>query len=71
MIETGARQALQNLSGLKPYVPAKPTAITVEIDTVDQIAGFMGRYGVEIVEPLKMVSRGEDWMTAWDQVWHW
>jgi len=27
------------------------------------------RHGVEIVEPLKVVSRGEDWMQAWNQIW--
>jgi hypothetical protein len=31
----------------------------------------MGRAGVEIVEPLKVVSQAEDWMTAWNQIWHW
>lgn len=32
-------------------------------------APFRGRHGVEIVEPLKVVSRGRDWLEAWDQVW--
>jgi len=22
-------------------------------------------------KPLKVVSRAEDWMTAWNQIWHW
>ena len=26
---------------------------------------------VEIVEPLKVVSKGKDWMQAWDQIWKW
>jgi len=71
MIEEGARQALQNLSAVKPYVPARPTTITIELESVDKAAGFRGRHGVEIVEPLKVVSRGDDWMQAWNQVWHW
>jgi D-amino peptidase len=71
MIEDGARAALQNLHRVKPYVPARPTRITVEIDTVDKASNFMGRYGVEFVEPLKVVSTGADWLQAWDQVWHW
>jgi len=71
MIEEAARQALQNLSAVKPYVPARPTTITIELESVDKAAGFRGRHGVEIVEPLKVVSRGDDWMQAWDQVWHW
>lgn len=71
MIEDGAKHALQNLHMVKPYVPAKPTTITVEIDTPDKAAPFMGRAGVELVAPQKAVSRADDWMTAWDQVWHW
>jgi D-amino peptidase len=70
MIEDGAYQSLQNLNATKPYQPAKPCAITVEIDTPDKVAPFMGRQGVEIVEPLKVVSRADDWMTAWNQIWH-
>ena len=34
-------------------------------------AEFMGRAGVEVVEPLKVVSRGDDWMQAWNQIWKW
>ena len=71
MIEDGAKHALQNLGRVRPYVPASLVTITIEVDTVDKVNDFKGRYGVEIVEPLKVVSRAADWMTAWDQVWHW
>jgi D-aminopeptidase len=71
MIEEGAKRALQDLAAVKAYVPARPTTITIELESVDKAAGFRGRQGVEIVEPLKVVSRGDDWMQAWDQVWHW
>jgi D-amino peptidase len=69
MIEDGARRALGDLKAVKPYVPAKPTTITVELGTVDTAARFRGRHGVEIVEPLKVISQGQDWMTAWNQIW--
>lgn len=71
MIEEGAYQALQNIKAVRPYVPARPTTITVEISSVDKTAEFKGRHGVEIIDPLKVVSQGENWMEAWDQVWHW
>jgi D-amino peptidase len=71
MIEDGAYQALKAGAKTKPYVPAKPTTITIDLSTVDSAAQFMGRAGVEIVEPLKVVSRGKDWMQAWDQIWKW
>ena len=62
-------RALANLTAVRPYVPAKPTTITVELGTVETAARFRGRYGVEIVDPLKVVSRGADWLTAWNQIW--
>ena len=71
MIEEGAYRALTSPVRVKPYVPAKPTTITVDLGTVDSAAQFKGRPGVELIEPLKIVSRGQDWMQAWDQVWHW
>lgn len=71
MIEAGAREALERHRSVKPYVPARPTTITVELSTVETVAPFQGRHGVEIVDPLKVVSRGDDWMQAWDQIWHW
>ena len=69
MIEDGARRALERLDAVPPYVPAAPTTITVELQTVDAAARFQGRPGVEIVEPLKVVSRADDWMQAWNQIW--
>lgn len=71
MIEDGALKALRNLGSAKLYTPAKPTTITIEITTVDEAVDFKGRPGVEFVEPLKVVSKGPDWMQAWDQIWHW
>lgn len=71
MIEQGAYDSLQNLARLKVYKPAKPTQISIELETVEKAAQFKGRHGVEIVAPLKVVSQGQDWMTAWDQVWSW
>jgi len=69
MIEDGARRALQDLQAVQPYVPAQPTTITVDLGTVDHAARFRGRHGVEVVEPLRVVSRAADWMQAWNQIW--
>lgn len=69
IIEDGAKRALQNLTAVKPYVPARPTTISIELSTVDSANKFRGRHGVEIVEPLRVVSRGDDWMQAWNQIW--
>lgn len=70
LIETGAQTALQDITSVKAYVPEAPTTITIELSTVDKADEFRGRYGVEITEPLKVVSRGNTWIQAWNQIWH-
>jgi D-amino peptidase len=71
MIEDGVREALSSREWVKPYVPAKPTTISFDLGSVDHAAQFMGRPNVEFPDPLKVVSRGKDWMQAWDQIWKW
>lgn len=72
MIEDGAREALRSLKAVRPYVPAGPTTITIEVDQVEKLRDFMGRHGVEIDHTAqKVMSRAADWMQAWDQIWHW
>ena len=72
MIEAGVEHALRDRHNWpEPYVPARPTTITIDLGTVDSADQFRGRAGVEVVEPLKVVSRGRDWMQAWDQIWKW
>ena len=72
MIEDGAYQALQNLAAVEPYVPSSPVTITIEVDKVERMADFMGRPGVELDRAAqKVYSRADDWMTAWNQIWHW
>ena len=69
MIEHGAENALKDARSRQPYVPARPTAIRVEVGAVDSLPPFKGRTGVEITGPLTAVSRAGDWMTAWNQFW--
>jgi D-amino peptidase len=69
MIEEGAKLAVRQGARTAPYVPARPTRITIDLDTVDKGDVFRRRPGVELVEPLKVVSRGADWKQAWDQIW--
>jgi len=69
MIEEGAKQALANLKAVAPYVPGKPTKITVELGSVDAAAGFKGKPGVTFPDPLTVDSDAADWMTAWNQIW--
>ncbi len=72
MIEEGAYQALRNLSAVEAYAPSAPVTITVEVDKVEKMADFMGRAGVALDRERQQVySRASDWMSAWNQIWHW
>lgn len=69
LIEEGARWGIENRAACKAYVPGRPTQITIEVDTVDRMGPFLGKQGVEVVEPLKVRAMGRDWMDAWNRVW--
>ena len=72
MIEDGAYQSLQDLTAVAPYTPTSPVTITIEVDKVEKMEDFRGRHGVELDRAAqKVYSRAPDWMTAWDQIWHW
>ena len=67
LIEEGARKALGDLSAVAPYDPGKPCEIEVDLTTTDAADEYRRKPGVEIVEPRKIVSRADDWWTAWRQ----
>jgi len=71
MIEAGAHQALSGLSQrpVKPYCPASPTSVRIELGSTEAADKFRGRAGVEINPPLEVISHGANWQQAWDQVW--
>jgi D-amino peptidase len=69
MIQDAATKALQDLTRTDPYVPERPTTIKIEVSSVDKLADFKGRAGVEITGPLMAESQAGDWMTAWNQFW--
>jgi D-amino peptidase len=66
-IEGGARSALSDLGAVKPYDPGHPCEIRIEFTTVDRLIEYRNRRGVEQVDPVTLVSRADDWWTAWSQ----
>ena len=66
-IEQGARQALGDLSAVKPYDPGSPCAIVVDFNTSDHVEKLRHRPGVEITDGRQITSRADDWWTAWRQ----
>src|SRR5581483_4970215 len=67
LIESGAKRAVGNLSAVRPYDPGRPCEITVDFNTSDHVEKYRFRPGVEITEPRQIVSRADDWWTAWKQ----
>jgi D-amino peptidase len=67
MIEEGARQALSDLKAVPPYDPGKPSEIKVELAHTDVTEEFRHK-DVEIVDSRTIVSRADDWWTAWQKL---
>jgi D-amino peptidase len=67
LIEEGAREALADLSAVTPYDPGRPCEIRVDFHHTDGVDAHRWKSGVEVVGPRELVSRGDDWWTAWRQ----
>jgi D-amino peptidase len=67
LIEDGAKRALQDLSAVQPYDPGTPCEIQIDFTTPDRLVEYRNRRGVEQTGPLTLVSRADDWWTAWSQ----
>jgi D-amino peptidase len=67
LIEAGAKQALKDLGAVKPYDPGRPCEITVEFHTPARLVEYRNRKGTEQIDAQTLVSRADDWWTAWSQ----
>ena len=66
-----ARQALSDLPAVPPYQLGSPTTITFEVGSPENLDTFRGRQGVTLEPPYTVRSVADDWMAAWNQIWHW
>jgi D-amino peptidase len=67
LIEEGAKRALSDLAAVKPYDPGRPCEIEIEFTSPDRLEEYRNRKGVESTSPTTLVSRADDWWTAWSQ----
>ena len=67
LVEAAAREALGDLSAVAPYDPGRPCEIVVDFNGTDAVDRYASRAGVEVTGPRQIVSRGDDWLSAWRQ----
>ncbi|HXY85245.1 MAG TPA: M55 family metallopeptidase [Gaiellaceae bacterium] len=67
LIEDGARRSLKDLKAVKPYDPGRPCEIRIEFTSPDRLVEYRNRKGVEQLDALTLVSKADDWWTAWSQ----
>ena len=67
LVEDGARRALADLSTVQPYDPGKPCEVKVEYKGTAAPQKLRFQSGVELVDDRTIVSRGDDWWSAWKQ----
>jgi D-amino peptidase len=67
LIEAGAKQALQDMSAVKPYDPGRPCEIEVQFHSPARLVEYRNRRGTEQIDEHTLVSRADDWWTAWSQ----
>ena len=66
-IEEGAERALRDLKAVPPYDPGRPCEIEIRFTSPDRLVEYRNRRGVEVLDPLRIVSRADDWWSAWSQ----
>jgi D-amino peptidase len=67
LIEEGAKAALKDLKAVEPYDPGRPCEIEIEFMSPDRVVEYRNRRGVEQRDAMTLVSRADDWWTAWSQ----
>jgi D-amino peptidase len=67
LIAEGARRALADLTAVAPYDPGRPSEVRVVFHHSDGLDAHRSKPGVEVVGTRELVSRADDWWTAWRQ----
>jgi D-amino peptidase len=67
LIEDGAKSALKELGAVQPYDPGRPCEIEVQFHTPARLVEYRNRRGTEQIDEHTLVSRADDWWTAWSQ----
>jgi D-amino peptidase len=67
LIEEGVQRALEKAEKPKPFDPGTPCEIEVFFSGPELLKPYHHRLGVEVTGSLTLVSRADDWWSAWRQ----
>jgi D-amino peptidase len=67
LVEAGAKRALSDVKAVAPYDPGKPCEVKVEYKGTEAPQKLRFQAGVELLDDRTIVSRADDWWTAWKQ----
>jgi D-amino peptidase len=67
LVEAGARDALRDLKAVEPYDPGKPCEVKVEYKSTRPPQHLRYQANIEFPDDRTLVSRADDWWTAWRQ----
>ena len=67
VIEVAAREALLKPRPVPPYDPGRPCEIRIEFTRTDAFDQYRHRHGVEELGERMLMSKANDWWTAWKQ----
>jgi D-amino peptidase len=67
LIEAAATKALSDLKAVPPYDPGRPCEIRIELTTSEEVERYRHHPVVEIADGRTLLSRADDWWTAWRQ----
>jgi D-amino peptidase len=69
LIADGAAEAVRARAGAPVYDPGAPCEIEVELGAPDHAERYQHRTGVELTGWRTVVSRGDTWWAAWQQLY--
>ena len=67
LVVDGAMRALSDLKAVAPYDPGKPCEVKVEYKNTLPPQKLRFQPGVELIDDRTIVSRADDWWSAWKQ----
>jgi len=69
LVSLSAKQAVARIREARPYSVARPTTIAIEMHTTESARPYLGQTGIKVVDGRTVVSRGEHFLQAWEQIW--